>query len=49
MIKRRDKGKEKEHKAHVERMKKVLMNAIKMQALSSHGKITIIETSNLVH
>lgn len=39
----------KESLERVREMKRVLINAIKMQALYSDGKIKIVDTSNLIH
>lgn len=45
----RTKKEKKEALQRVMEMKRVLVNAIKMQALYSDGRIKIVETSNLVN
>ena len=38
-----------DNETHAQEMKRVLINAIRMQALYSNGKVRIFETSNLVN
>jgi len=38
-----------ESRQRMQEMKRVLINAIKMQALYSDGRIKIVETSNLIN
>lgn len=49
-MERQNRGKDKkESLERVLEMKRVLMNAIKMQALYSGRKIKIVDTSDLIH